>query len=102
MRAASATATTSTGLRASSRSSQSGAGSVGAALHAGEGRIAVGVDISATHHRAVRDGYVVGVATPLHRGRSAATFEIVISTESGKRVCTSRLTCMIRDSVPGA
>lgn len=77
-------------------------GSVGAALHAGEGRIAVGVDISATHHRAVRDGYVVGVATPLHRGRSAATFEIVISTESGKRVCTSRLTCMIRDSVPGA
>lgn len=76
-------------------------GSVGAALNAGEGRIAVGVDISATHHRAVRDGYVVGVATPLSIGRSAACFEIVISTEDGKRVCTSRLTCMLRDSVPG-
>ncbi|MDO5501537.1 MAG: hotdog fold thioesterase [Actinomycetia bacterium] len=75
-------------------------GSVGAALHAGEGRIAVGVDINATHHKAVRDGYVIGVATPLSLGRSAATYEIVISTEDGQRVCTSRLTCMLRDSVP--
>ncbi|MDO5502205.1 MAG: hotdog fold thioesterase [Actinomycetia bacterium] len=76
-------------------------GSVGAALHAGEGRIAVGVDINATHHKAVRDGYVIGVATPLNLGRSAATYEIVISTEDGQRVCTCRLTCMLRDRVPG-
>lgn len=76
-------------------------GSVGAALHAGEGRIAVGVDINATHHKAVRDGYVIGVATPLNLGRSAATYEIVISTEDGQRVCTCRLTCMLRDTVPG-
>ena len=76
-------------------------GSIGAALHAGEDRIAVGVDINATHHKAVRDGHVIGVATPLNRGRSAATYEIVISTEDGARVCTSRLTCMLRDKVPG-
>lgn len=76
-------------------------GSVGAAINAGPGRIAVGVDINATHHKAVRDGFVVGVGTPLAIGRSAASFEIVISTEDGQRVCTSRLTCMLRDSVPG-
>lgn len=43
-------------------------GSVGAMLHAGSGKIAVGVDLNATHHRGVRDGVVTGVATPLHRG----------------------------------
>jgi 1,4-dihydroxy-2-naphthoyl-CoA hydrolase len=77
-------------------------GSICAALHAGPDRIAVGVDLNATHHRAVRDGWVVGVATPLSAGRSAACLEIVVSTEDGQRVCTSRLTCMLRDRVPGS
>lgn len=77
-------------------------GSICAALHAGPDRIAVGVDLNATHHRAVREGWVVGVATPLSAGRSAACLEIVVSTEDGRRVCTSRLTCMIRDRVPGS
>lgn len=73
-------------------------GSVGSAIHAGEGRIAVGVDINATHHRALTSGVVTGVATPVHRGRSSATYEIVISDEEGRRVCTARLTCMLRDA----
>ena len=73
-------------------------GSVGSALHAGEGRIAVGVDINATHHRAVTSGFVTGVATPLHLGRSTATYEIVVTDEQDRRVCTARLTCMIRDA----
>jgi uncharacterized protein (TIGR00369 family) len=76
-------------------------GSICAALHAGPDRIAVGVDLNATHHRAVHEGWVVGVATPLSAGRSAACLEIVVSTEDGRRVCTSRLTCMLRDRVPG-
>jgi uncharacterized protein (TIGR00369 family) len=73
-------------------------GSVGAAMHAMQrsGGIAVGVDISATHHRAVRAGLVTGVATPLHLGGTVATYEIVISDEKGRRVCTCRLTCAIR------
>jgi 1,4-dihydroxy-2-naphthoyl-CoA hydrolase len=68
-------------------------GSIGSAIHAGEGRIAVGVDINATHHRAVAGGTVVGVATPLHLGRSVACYEVVISDEEGRRVCTARITC---------
>ncbi len=73
-------------------------GSVGAALHGAQlgGRIALGVDINATHHRAVRDGVVTGVATPIHRGGSVATYEVVITDESGARVCTARLTCQLR------
>jgi len=70
-------------------------GSVGAALHAGEDKQAVGIDINATHHRAATSGTVTGVATPLHRGRTMASYEVVISDEDGKRVCTSRLTCTL-------
>ena len=73
-------------------------GSIGSALHAGPDRIAVGVDINATHHRSATEGYVTGVATPLHLGRSAATYEIVITDEQDRRVCTARLTCMLRDA----
>ncbi|WP_407553676.1 hotdog fold thioesterase [Streptomyces sp. Pv4-95] len=72
-------------------------GSVGSMLHGGPHKLAVGVDLNCTHHRGVRSGLVTGVATPVHRGRSTATYEIVISDEQDKRVCTARLTCMLRD-----
>ncbi|WP_212827883.1 hotdog fold thioesterase [Polymorphospora rubra] len=72
-------------------------GSVGAALHgATVGRPAVvGVDINATHHKAVNAGTVTGVAVPLHRGRTVSTYEVVITDEKGARVCTARLTCLL-------
>jgi uncharacterized protein (TIGR00369 family) len=73
-------------------------GSVGAALHAGEGRYVVGVDINATHHRGATEGWVTGVATPLFLGRSAATYAIAITRDDGKLVCSARLTCMVRDA----
>lgn len=76
-------------------------GSVGSMLHAGSSKIAVGVDLNCTHHRGARSGLVTGVATPLHRGRTMATYEIAISDEAGKRVCTARLTCLLRDVAPG-
>ncbi|EYT80536.1 thioesterase [Streptomyces sp. Tu 6176] len=75
-------------------------GSVGAMLHGGSSRIAVGVDLNCTHHRGARSGAVTGVATPLHRGRSTATYEIVISDEQGRRVCSARLTCLLREARP--
>src|SRR4051794_17511042 len=78
-------------------------GSVGAMLHGGPGKLAVGVDLNATHHRGMRSGLVTGTATPVHRGRSSATYEVVITDDSsGKRVCTARLTCMLRPSGPAA
>jgi 1,4-dihydroxy-2-naphthoyl-CoA hydrolase len=76
-------------------------GSLGAALHAGPGRMVVGIEISATHHRGASEGEVTAVATQAHGGRTLATYDIVISDPAGHRVCTSRLTCLIRDRVPG-
>ncbi|CAM5646958.1 Hotdog fold thioesterase OS=Streptomyces tendae OX=1932 GN=GUR47_12490 PE=3 SV=1 [Streptomyces tendae] len=76
-------------------------GSVGSMLHGGASKIAVGVDLNCTHHRGARSGLVTGVATPVHRGRSTATYEVVISDEQDRRVCTARLTCLLRDVNPG-
>jgi uncharacterized protein (TIGR00369 family) len=77
-------------------------GSVAAALNVGADRVAMGLELSCTHHRAARSGHVTGVATPLHVGRSTSTFEIVITDEEGKRTCTARLTCIVRERPPGA
>jgi 1,4-dihydroxy-2-naphthoyl-CoA hydrolase len=71
-------------------------GSLGAMAHAGHGQIAVGVDLSITHHRSVREGRVTGVAIPVHAGRTLATYTVEVVDDSGKRVATARLTCAIR------
>jgi uncharacterized protein (TIGR00369 family) len=71
--------------------------SVGAMLHGRTAKIPVGVDLNCTHHRGVASGTVTGIAVPLHCGRTTATYEVVITDDTGKRVCTARLTCLLRD-----
>jgi 1,4-dihydroxy-2-naphthoyl-CoA hydrolase len=73
------------------------AGSVGATLHAGPGRIALGVEINASHHRSATEGYVTAVATRLSGGRTLATYDIAITDDQDQRICTARLTCVLRD-----
>lgn len=77
-------------------------GSVLAALNAGPGRAAMGLELSCTHHRAVRSGLVTGVATPLHVGRGTITVDVALADDQGRRTCTARLTCVVRDAPPGA
>jgi uncharacterized protein (TIGR00369 family) len=77
-------------------------GSVGAAICAGEGRVSVGLDINATHHRAARAGLVTGVATLLSAGRTIASYEVVVTDSDDRRICTSRITCLLRDAAPGS
>ncbi len=70
-------------------------GSIGSGIHGMPDRVPVGVDINATHHRSATSGMVTGVATAVHLGRQTASYEIVITDERGKRVCTSRITCQL-------
>lgn len=72
-------------------------GSMAANLHAGPGRLAVGVDINATHTRSATSGVVTGVCTPIHLGRSMTVHEIVVSDDQGRRCSTIRITNMIKD-----
>ena len=77
-------------------------GSVAASIYAGEDRVAMGLELSCTHHRPAVDGLVTGVCTPLHRGRTTTTYEIVLTDSGGRRTCTARLTCVLRDRPPPA
>ncbi|YAL81942.1 PaaI family thioesterase [Dermacoccaceae bacterium W4C1] len=73
-------------------------GSVAAALAAGPERAAMGLDINSTHHRGVRSGHVTATTTALSVGRSVACYDVVIVDDEGRRVNTSRITCVLRDA----
>jgi len=75
-------------------------GSVAAAVHAGPERAAVGLELNASHHRAARSGTVTAVCTPLHTGNTVATFQITVTDEQDRRICTVRLTCLLRATPP--
>lgn len=72
-------------------------GSIAANYYAGSDKLAVGVDINATHTRAVSKGLVTGVCTPIHLGRSLTTHEIAVTDEQGRRCSTIRITNLIRE-----
>jgi 1,4-dihydroxy-2-naphthoyl-CoA hydrolase len=77
-------------------------GSIGSAVHAAAiGKLPVGIELSCTHHRAARGGRVSGTATPLSVGRTLATWQIKIVDDEDRLICTSRLTCMLREAPPG-
>jgi uncharacterized protein (TIGR00369 family) len=73
-------------------------GSCLAALNCPPERSAVGIEINATHHRSALSGLVTGVTTPVNVGRTLVTSETVVSDDQGRRVCTVRLTCMLREN----
>ncbi|MGG7463207.1 MULTISPECIES: hotdog fold thioesterase [unclassified Plantibacter] len=75
-------------------------GSMAANLYAGRGRLAVGIDINATHTRSATSGVVTGVCTPIHLGRSLTVHEIAVTDEQGRRCSTIRITNLIKDA-PG-
>jgi uncharacterized protein (TIGR00369 family) len=41
---------------------------------------------------------VTGVATPVHQGRTLATYQIKITDSDDRLICTSRLTCLLRNA----
>ncbi|KFA97938.1 hotdog fold thioesterase [Vibrio sp. ER1A] len=56
----------------------------------------VGLDINANHVRAMRSGFVIGTARPLHLGVSTQVWQIDITDEKQRLVCTSRLTIAVK------
>jgi 1,4-dihydroxy-2-naphthoyl-CoA hydrolase len=52
----------------------------------------VGLEINANHIRSATDGWVIGVARPIHVGKTTQIWEIRIYNEQDKLVCVSRLT----------
>jgi 1,4-dihydroxy-2-naphthoyl-CoA hydrolase len=52
----------------------------------------VGLEINANHIRPVTDGWVTGVARPIHVGNTTQVWEIKMYNDQEKLVCVSRLT----------
>ncbi len=54
-----------------------------------------GIEISANHLRAKRDGVVTGTARIVHQGRSIHLWEIKITDEQGRLISLCKITNMI-------
>lgn len=73
-------------------------GSWAAVIHASTlGKTAVGVDVSATHHKSAREGLITITATPLQLGRTMTSHQVLITNEAGERLCTLRISNLLLD-----
>ena len=70
-------------------------GSCGANFAAPEGHSAVGLDINANHLKGVKNGWVTGVARPVHLGRTTHVWQIDMRNDAGELNCVSRITMAI-------
>jgi 1,4-dihydroxy-2-naphthoyl-CoA hydrolase len=55
----------------------------------------VGLDINTNHIRAVRSGYVTGIAKPFRLGRSTQVWEIRITDDADQLISINRLTMAV-------
>ena len=60
--------------------------------------IAVGVDLSITHLKSKRHGWVTGLATPRKIGKNIHVWDISILDEQQEQIAVARLTTMIKAS----
>jgi uncharacterized protein (TIGR00369 family) len=72
-------------------------GSFAANVWAHPDKVAVGIEVNASHSRGVSSGVVTAVCTALSLGKTLATHEIVISDEEGRRLSTVRITNFLRE-----
>ena len=56
----------------------------------------VGIEINANHLRAVSKGIISVEAKPLYAGRTMSVWNIEITNEKGKLICTSRCTILLK------
>lgn len=72
-------------------------GSFAANVWAYPDKVAVGIEVNASHSRSATTGKVTAVCTALNLGRTLTTHEIVISDHEGRRLSTVRITNFLRE-----
>lgn len=74
-------------------------GSVGSHIVLGpnSGKKSLGAGLNASHLRAVRDGFVIGEARPIHLGQTTHIWDIRILDDQERLVSIARLTNFILD-----
>lgn len=71
-------------------------GSFAANVWAHPDKVAMGIEVSASHSRATNSGAVTGVCTALSLGKNLTVHEIVVSDEEGRRLSTIRITNFLK------
>jgi uncharacterized protein (TIGR00369 family) len=71
--------------------------SVGTAFLVGVDKLAVGIDLSVSHIRSARTGWVTVTAVPLRVGRTIAHWDMQVHGDDGRLVAVSRLTLAVRE-----
>ena len=60
-------------------------------------KICLGLEINSNHIKGVREGFVIGKATPIHIGKSTQIWEIRITNNDEQLINISRLTLAVID-----
>jgi len=76
------------------------AASFGAAITAPPLHRVVGIELNASHLRAMRDGVLTAVATPVRLGRSVQVWEISLTDDAGREICRCRCTLAVMGPGP--
>lgn len=73
------------------------AASIGAVMGADLTKVTpVGIEINANHLRAVSRGVITIEAKPLYPGRTLSVWNIEITSDAGKLICTSRCSILLQ------
>lgn len=75
-------------------------GSVAGNLAVPRTHCCVGLEINANHVRAIREGTVTGIASPLHLGATTQVWQIRLEDEAHRLICVSRLTLAVLKNKP--
>jgi len=73
-------------------------GSFAANVWAWPDKVAVGIEINASHSRPATSGFVTGTATAVTLGKTLTVHEVAITDEEGRRLSTIRITNFLRES----
>ena len=72
-------------------------GSLAANVWAWPDRVAVGIEVNASHSRAASEGFVIATATAVTLGKTLTVHEIAVTDETGRRLSTVRITNFLRE-----
>lgn len=71
------------------------AASYGGALAAPPGHLVVGIELNASHLRAMREGTLTATATPARVGRGIQVWDVDLTDEADRRICRARCTLAV-------
>jgi uncharacterized protein (TIGR00369 family) len=72
-------------------------GSFAANVWAHPNKVAVGIEVNASHSRSVSEGKVTAVCTAINLGKTLTVHEIAVSDDQGRRLSTVRITNFLRE-----